>query len=177
MLHTLSLSGLFEGAALMGGDMVGLVAFDFVLGIVFRGVVSMAFVGKILGVDGDDSARHQARLGIPSYMIADLKRLFHCVVLIPSSAQPERPKPIDKDMYGATTRVLIGDSLNRRGIAVFRYIGFDLIADCHAIHLRMIVDADTGHFAVGILDGHMPRSDILDPFRDRILFDPLSRGG
>lgn len=87
MLHTLSLSGLFEGAALMGGDMVGLVAFDFVLGIVFRGVVSMAFVVKILGVDGDDSARHQARLGIPSYMIADLKLLFHGVGLIPSSAQ------------------------------------------------------------------------------------------
>jgi hypothetical protein len=28
MLHTLPLSGVFEGAALMGGDMVGLVAFD-----------------------------------------------------------------------------------------------------------------------------------------------------
>ena len=56
MLHTLSLSGLFEGAALMGGDMVGLVAFDFVLGIVFRGVVSMALVVKILGVDDNDGS-------------------------------------------------------------------------------------------------------------------------
>lgn len=98
MLHTLPLSGMFEGAALMGGDMVGLVAFDFVLGIVFRGVVSMVFVDKILGVDGDDGARHQARLGIPSYMIADLKRLPHYVGLIPSHVQPARPKPIDKDM-------------------------------------------------------------------------------
>ena len=61
----------------MGGDMVGLVAFDFVLGIVFRGMVSMAFVIKILGVDGDDGAPHPARLGIPSYMIADLKLLPH----------------------------------------------------------------------------------------------------
>src|SRR6478609_10725008 len=96
MLHTLPLSGVFEGAALMGGDMVGLVAFDFVLGIVFRGVVSITFVVKILGVDGDDGARYPARLGIPSYMIADLKLLPHCVGLIPSSAQPARPKSIER---------------------------------------------------------------------------------
>ena len=40
-------------------------------------------------------------------------------------------------------RELIGDSLNRRGISVFRNIRFDLIPDCHAVHLGVIVDADT----------------------------------
>ena len=79
-------------------------------------------------------------------------------------------------MYGAVTRALIGDSLNRRSITVFRHIGFDLITDRHAIHLRMIVDADTGRFAGALLDGHMPCPDILDPPGDRILFDPLSQG-
>src|SRR5574340_386781 len=63
-LHSSPLSGLFESAALMGGDMVGLVAFDFVLGIVFRGVMHMALVVKVSGVDRDDGARHPARLGI-----------------------------------------------------------------------------------------------------------------
>jgi hypothetical protein len=38
--------------ALMSGDMIGLVAFDFVLGIVFRSVMHMPLVLEVRGVDG-----------------------------------------------------------------------------------------------------------------------------
>ena len=58
--------------------MIGLVALDFVLGIVFRGVMRMTLVVEILGVDGDDRPRYPACLGIPAYVIADLEDLCHC---------------------------------------------------------------------------------------------------
>jgi hypothetical protein len=69
----------FKGTALVGGNMIGLVAFDFILGIVFRGVMHMTFVVKISGVDRDNNPRHSACLGIPAYMIANLERLSHLV--------------------------------------------------------------------------------------------------
>src|SRR5215472_3518870 len=59
--------------------MSGLVAFDLVLGIVFGGMMHMAFVVKISGVDGDDGPRHPACLGIPAYVIADLESPSHLV--------------------------------------------------------------------------------------------------
>lgn len=54
----------FKGAALMSCDMIGLVAFDFVLGIVFRGVMHMPLVVEVRGVDGNDCACHSTRFGI-----------------------------------------------------------------------------------------------------------------
>ena len=63
----------------MSRDMIGLVALDFVLRIVFRGVMHMALVVKVSGVDRHDGARHPARLGIPAYVIADLESLSHLV--------------------------------------------------------------------------------------------------
>jgi hypothetical protein len=41
----------FKSAALIGGDMISLVAFDFVLRIVFRGVIHMTLVVEVRGVD------------------------------------------------------------------------------------------------------------------------------
>jgi hypothetical protein len=35
----------------------------------------------------------------------------------------------------------IDDTLKRRGVAVFRDIGLDLIADGHLIHFRVVVDS------------------------------------
>jgi hypothetical protein len=67
----------FKGAALMGCDMIGLVAFDLVLGIVFRRVMHITLVVKIFGVDGNDGPRHSTGLGIPAYMIANLEPLSH----------------------------------------------------------------------------------------------------
>jgi hypothetical protein len=63
----------------MGSDMIGLVAFDFVLGTVFRSAMRVALVVKICGMDGDDDPRHSARLGIPAHMIANLESLSHVV--------------------------------------------------------------------------------------------------
>jgi hypothetical protein len=73
---------MFKGTALMGCDMIGLVAFDFILRIVFRGVTHMTLVVKILGVDGGDRPRHPTGLGIPAYVIADLESLGHLVILL-----------------------------------------------------------------------------------------------
>src|SRR5687767_13319778 len=72
-----SLEDCLEGAALMGGDMIGLVAFDLVLRIIFRRVTHMALIVKIFRMDGDNDARHSAGLGIPAYMIANLEPFSH----------------------------------------------------------------------------------------------------
>jgi hypothetical protein len=63
----------------MGRDMIGLVALDFVLRIVFRGVMHMALVVEVSGVDRDNGARHPACLGIPAYVISDFESLSHFV--------------------------------------------------------------------------------------------------
>jgi len=53
--------------------MIGFVAFDFVLRIVFRSVMDMTFVIKVRGVDSDDGPSYAASFGIPAYMIAYLE--------------------------------------------------------------------------------------------------------
>src|SRR5690242_10858110 len=70
--HALPSLGMIKSAALMGRDMVGLVALDFILRIVRRGVAHMTLVIEIMGVNGDDGSRDSTGLGIPSDMIADL---------------------------------------------------------------------------------------------------------
>ena len=40
-------------------------------------MMSIPFILKIFGVHFNDPARNMARLGIPSYMIAHLKLLWH----------------------------------------------------------------------------------------------------
>lgn len=42
--------------------------------------------------------------------------------------------------------MLIGNALNRRGISVFRNVGFNLISYRNAVHLGVIVDTDAGRF-------------------------------
>ena len=61
----------------MGCDVIAFIALYFVLRIVFRGVMNIAFIAKIFRVDGDNSARHPPRLRIPAYMIANLESLSH----------------------------------------------------------------------------------------------------
>lgn len=68
-----------EGGAFVSRDVVRLVAFDFILRIVRRGVMRVAFVEKILGVDGDDLSRHPTGLGIPAYVIPDFEFFLHFV--------------------------------------------------------------------------------------------------
>jgi hypothetical protein len=76
-LHTSPSSRVFESTALVGCDMIGLVAFDFILGIVFRCVMHMAFVVEVAGPDSNDCARHPTGLGIPAYVISNLEPPSH----------------------------------------------------------------------------------------------------
>src|SRR5690606_36087095 len=64
-------SRVIESAALVGGNVVGLVALDLVLRIVRRGAMGMPLVVEIAGVDGNDRAGHTAGLRIPRDMVAD----------------------------------------------------------------------------------------------------------
>jgi hypothetical protein len=75
-LHT-SLSCIVEGTALVGCDMVGFVAFDFVLGILFRGVMDMTLIVEVAGMDRYDGPRYPTSFRIPAYVIADLEPLRH----------------------------------------------------------------------------------------------------
>jgi hypothetical protein len=61
----------------VGGDMVGLVALDFVLGIIIRGMVDMSLVVEVFGVDRNNGARYPAGFGVPTHMIADFESLGH----------------------------------------------------------------------------------------------------
>jgi hypothetical protein len=54
----------------MRGDMIGLVALDFVLRVIFRRTVPVALVVEILVMNPDDFAGHPPGLGIPTHMIA-----------------------------------------------------------------------------------------------------------
>ena len=69
-------------------NMIGLIAFDLVLRVIFGSVMHIAFVIEILGVDGDDGPRHAARLRIPGDMVADFERLGHLRLLV--NADPAR---------------------------------------------------------------------------------------
>jgi hypothetical protein len=71
----------FKRVTLVGRDMIGLVAFDFVLGIVFRCVMHVALIVEVSGVNSDNGSGHPTRFGIPTYVIANLKRFYHLVIL------------------------------------------------------------------------------------------------
>lgn len=57
----------------MCGDVVGFVAFYLVLRVVFVGVVGVAFVVEIFGVNLDDLAAYLAGFGIPANVVADFE--------------------------------------------------------------------------------------------------------
>src|SRR5690348_17103400 len=64
-------------SASVQGDMVGLVAFDLVLGVVGARVMDVALVSHVLGVDVDDVAAHPSGLRIPAHMVTDFESLAH----------------------------------------------------------------------------------------------------
>jgi len=71
------LSGMVERAAFVSGDVLGLIALDFILRIVPRGAMDVALVVEIGGVDRDDRSRYPAGLRIPAHVVADFERLCH----------------------------------------------------------------------------------------------------
>jgi hypothetical protein len=61
----------------MHGDMIGFVAFDFILRLILAGVAGMASVIGIADMDLDDPATDMSSLGIPGNVIADLEVFAH----------------------------------------------------------------------------------------------------
>lgn len=61
----------------MDSNVIGLVAFDLVLRIVFAGMMRIAFVIKIPRMDLDDLPADMPGFGIPGDVIADFERVFH----------------------------------------------------------------------------------------------------
>src|SRR5580692_2766403 len=78
----------FQCAALVGRDMIALVAFDLILRIVRRGVMHITLIVEVAGVDGNDRSRNMTGLGVPSHMIADLELVGHRVNSISAHYTP-----------------------------------------------------------------------------------------
>jgi hypothetical protein len=57
-------------------DVIGLIALNFVLGVVFAGVMSIAFVIQIRGVHFHNLAADPAGLRVPNYAFATLNLCF-----------------------------------------------------------------------------------------------------
>src|SRR5258707_15347831 len=66
-----------QRAPLVQGDVIGLVAFDFVLGFVLAGVVDVSFVVHVLCMHVDDSPADPPSLRIPAYTITHLESPRH----------------------------------------------------------------------------------------------------
>jgi hypothetical protein len=79
-VHAAPSSGLAQRAALVGRDVIGLVAFDLVLRIILRAVMDVTLVVEVAGVNGDNGPRDAAGLGIPTDVIADLESFRHAVL-------------------------------------------------------------------------------------------------
>jgi hypothetical protein len=58
-------------------DVVALVTLDFILRLVLAGVMSVTFVGNVLGMFLNDRSADMPGLGVPRYVITDLQVLWH----------------------------------------------------------------------------------------------------
>ena len=84
----------FKDAAFMGSDMVGLVAFDLILGIGLRCAMAMTFIVEIPGMDGDDGSRHDTGFGIPAHMIANSEPPDHFIAFFANCRMHTVERPI-----------------------------------------------------------------------------------
>jgi hypothetical protein len=64
----------------MHGDMIRLVAFDFILRLIFSGMMSVALVIRVLRMDLDNPATDVTGLGVPSDVIALFETFFHLIL-------------------------------------------------------------------------------------------------
>jgi hypothetical protein len=74
-----------QHGSLVQGDVIGLVALDFVLRLVRAGTVNVAFVINVSSMDFDDFSAHPPGFRIPAHVIADFECLDHGAVLVRSS--------------------------------------------------------------------------------------------
>src|SRR6185312_5883703 len=86
-----------QRAALVGGDVGGLVAFDLVLRIVLRRPVGMSLVIEVAGMDLYDGPRHGPGFRIPAHMVAHCERPGHGMLPVDGKNAPApasfRPSP------------------------------------------------------------------------------------
>lgn len=64
----------------MHGDMVGFVALNFVLRLIFSGVVRMPLIISILSMYFDNPAADMPSFGIPGDVIAHFKIMCHVIL-------------------------------------------------------------------------------------------------
>jgi hypothetical protein len=74
----------------MHSDMIRLVAFDFILRLIFSGMMSVALVIRVLRMDFDNPAADLPGLGIPSDVITLFEMLSHLIL--------ERREAIDRGL-------------------------------------------------------------------------------
>jgi hypothetical protein len=77
MLARSPLTKTAQRLALVQSDMSGFIAFDFVLRLIFAGVMNVAFVIHVLAVHAHDLAADPAGFRIPAHAIADFESLGH----------------------------------------------------------------------------------------------------
>src|SRR5437016_14583846 len=82
---------------LMHGDVVGLVALDFILWLILARVVDVPFVLNICGVHLDDCPADMSGLRVPDHVITDLECSLHdgsprIVLSNSTSRRPSRPR-------------------------------------------------------------------------------------
>src|SRR6516225_2428159 len=93
-----------QHAPLVQGNVIGFVAFDFVLGLVLAGVVDVSFVIYVLCIHLDDFPADPSGLRIPAHMVTHLESSRHPsmsgtsgwgalnhLMLLPLSRRPARP--------------------------------------------------------------------------------------
>jgi hypothetical protein len=68
-------------------------------------------------------------------------------------------------------------TLQRRGMALIRYIGFHHVADHHLIQLGALIDMDPMLFPIVILDGVVLSLDTHQSAFDGVFSQPLFDGG
>ena len=83
----------------MHGDMIRLVAFDFILRLIFSGMMSMTLVIRVLRMDLDNPAADVPGLGVPSDVIALFEPFFHLIL-----ANAQRCKPVQHPTITAHVR-------------------------------------------------------------------------
>ena len=79
----------FQHRGLVQGDVIGLVALDFILRLVPGGMVDVAFVIDVPSMDFDDFSAYPPSFRIPAYVIANLERLDHITLPVRSSVYIE----------------------------------------------------------------------------------------
>jgi hypothetical protein len=69
----------------MHGDMVGFIAFDFIVRLIRAGMMRVSFVICVLCMDFDNPAADVSGFRIPGDVIADFEMCCHIILLKPQS--------------------------------------------------------------------------------------------